>query len=79
MITCDDLSHPDNGRVTLKGGSAVNSIAEYTCNEGFQLDGDSLRFCRLNGTWTEYPPVCVEGNITTLYTIVQSYNLIIGI
>ncbi len=36
------------------------TVAMYTCNDGFKLDGNVNRTCD-TGNWTGTVPVCVEG------------------
>ena len=39
----------------------VGSIASYTCNPGFTLEGSASRKCRQNGKWKGSKPSCVQG------------------
>lgn len=57
-FTCPPLSDPMNGRVTAD--VSVNSVAIYTCDHGFQLQGPQRRMCRLNDNWTGSEPKCLE-------------------
>ena len=58
VVTCGKLPPPANGEVTWES-TDFNSIARYTCNEGFDLRGASERVCLANGFWSERPPLCV--------------------
>lgn len=59
VILCDELSDPENGRVTLSGRTP-NSVANYSCNEGFVLVGpSSRRVCEDTGLWTGAEPECI--------------------
>ena len=33
--------------------------AEYSCGDGFVLDGDSYRICLSTGIWSSEPPACI--------------------
>ena len=56
-MDCGDLLAPINGSVTLNG-TVEGSIANYTCNEGFSLDGPVVRMCGSNGMWSGSTPQC---------------------
>ena len=48
---------PMNGTVT-SNGTYVTSVAEFTCDFGFELIGDTQRICQDDGTWTNMVPRC---------------------
>ena len=48
---------PMNGTVTFNG-TYVTSVAEFTCDFGFELIGDTQRVCQLNGMWSNMVPEC---------------------
>ncbi|CAI8000476.1 Sushi, von Willebrand factor type A, EGF and pentraxin domain-containing protein 1, partial [Geodia barretti] len=56
------LSPPQNGRVSVIA-QTVDSIAIYSCNEGFSLEGEATRTCIDIGEglviWTGQEPTCV--------------------
>ena len=65
MNTCPDLADPANGVVTysLTSGSSntrpIGTVANFTCNAGYYLQGDGSRVCQNNGTWNELAtPIC---------------------
>ena len=58
-IVCDQLADPENGEVSQPDPAIVRSVAVYTCNHGFELDGASKRVCQADGTYSQQPPVCV--------------------
>lgn len=41
-----------NGRTTF------GAVAQYLCNPGHSLDGNSLRVCLENGSWNGTEPIC---------------------
>ena len=67
VIDCGDLDNPSNGQVALSGTS-VGSLAIYTCNRGFQINGNTIftRVC-LESTemWSGSNPTCGGKQITT--------------
>ena len=61
VVTCPDLTAPNNGSVIMTGNS-VGDTATYTCDPGFVLqDGAMMVTCQDDGTWDGPPPVCVPG------------------
>ncbi|XP_053405169.1 CUB and sushi domain-containing protein 1-like [Mercenaria mercenaria] len=54
---CGSLPNPKNGSV-FSTDTTFGHYAEYTCNTGFILLGNSNRKCQLDGTWTGTGPTC---------------------
>ena len=57
---CPTLSNPENGQVTVNTRT-VGNVATYTCNNGYNLTGASMRTCTQNGVigqWTPEEPTC---------------------
>ena len=57
-VTCPDQSNPDNGEVTYSDGLSVGSVASYTCNDGYALEGRANRTCLESGRWSDEIPIC---------------------
>ncbi|KAH3725860.1 hypothetical protein DPMN_051712 [Dreissena polymorpha] len=57
---CGPLSKPDNGDVVLNAGTKFEAVANYSCNEGFKLVGDTSRICQNTGTWSGVQPTCAK-------------------
>ena len=55
---CLGLPDPDNGRVDLSEGTMTGARANYSCNERFDLAGQSTRTCDPDGKWTGTAPKC---------------------
>jgi len=51
-----DLIFPSHGMVRFTK-TTYRSEAHYVCDEGYELRGDSVRVCRLDG-WTGKNPSC---------------------
>lgn len=65
---CNQLSAPHNGSVKLSSGIQCGSIADYTCNVGFELKGNGLRVCQVDETWNGTQPVCeCKFNFSAVY------------
>ncbi len=56
---CSDLPSIPNGVITYSDSSkTVNTVATYSCNDGYALSyGDTMRTCQEYG-WTGSPPTC---------------------
>ena len=69
MTVCGDLVDPENGQIDYIGDERapfnVDTIAMYSCDQGFELSGDyTMRRCvgdnsTRYGEWTGDPPTCV--------------------
>lgn len=57
-IDCGNLEPPLNGKINLSG-TTFESIAMYSCNNGFFLDGgDQTRVCQISGEWSGEASTC---------------------
>ncbi|XP_064386386.1 CUB and sushi domain-containing protein 3-like isoform X2 [Halichondria panicea] len=78
---CSDLPPLMNGVITYIDGLAdsrpINTIATFTCDNGYTLTGGSFRQCQNDGTWSgsaltcQLPPVYVSMG-TTNYAVMNS-------
>eukprot|EP00117_Sycon_ciliatum_P002421 scpid7190/ scgid3720/ Fibrillin-1 len=57
-IECPELRAPPNGQVALSDGLNINSIADYTCDVGFDTRDLTIRVCFSHGSWTGVEPKC---------------------
>ena len=55
---CGVLLPPVNGSVLLEN-ITIGSVANYSCDQGFELLGVSSRTCQGDSTWSDRPPTCV--------------------
>ena len=56
-IDCGPLSNPVNGKVAFTK-TTVSSVANYSCDSGFNLTGPSSRMCEVNAFWSGGAPIC---------------------
>ena len=49
---------PENGAVT--DNTEIGSQANYNCEPGYYLYGDSSRTCQNDGNWTGIEPRCCK-------------------
>ena len=59
IVDCGDPGIPDNGGVRYVD-TLEDSVANYTCDPGFRLDGDSQRVCQSNVMWSGAVPNCTR-------------------
>ena len=61
--TCQTLSAPADGSISYSmdqdenGKYLSGTVANFSCDEGFELFGESTRMCH-NLTWTNNQPSC---------------------
>ncbi|KAL7985352.1 hypothetical protein Chor_003922, partial [Crotalus horridus] len=59
--TCGHPGEPDGGRLLVRGDFDLGSTANYQCNEGRRLIGQSTRRCKVSNNkmaWTDQVPYC---------------------
>lgn len=54
---CSIPPSPEYGSVTVTD-TAQGSLVEYSCDEGYELEGQSVRQCVAGRRWSDAPPVC---------------------
>ena len=65
--TCIILTALSNGMIGYNMGTrTVNTVATYTCNRGYTLNGDTTRTCGSDGMWSGSPPVCQRKEYTAI-------------
>ena len=57
VITCPKLVSPENGQV-YTSSLKVAAEANYVCDYGHKLVGESPRRCKGNGQWSGTAPIC---------------------
>uniref|UniRef100_A0A2K6UJT2 E-selectin n=1 Tax=Saimiri boliviensis boliviensis TaxID=39432 RepID=A0A2K6UJT2_SAIBB len=69
-VTCRAIPEPQNGSVKCShspaGEFTFNSSCNFTCEEGFVLQGPAQVECTTQGTWTPQIPVCEAFQCTVL-------------
>ena len=88
-ITCEELSPPDNGEISVAPGpnslsTGLRSVATYSCEPGYGPVGQSTRTCEdtnggtvTTGTWSGTPPHCA-GTTTTKLTLTMHAGIIMS-
>ena len=57
VVVCPGLMNPDNGQVELSD-MVFGSIATYSCDTGYNLNGSVTRMCMADGQWSGENPAC---------------------
>ena len=72
VVNCSFVLEPNNGVVSYnpqgQNQTLVGATVNYTCNSGYTLNGNNMRICQANGTWSGSDPTCnseclVQGGI----------------
>ncbi|XP_019626709.1 PREDICTED: sushi, von Willebrand factor type A, EGF and pentraxin domain-containing protein 1-like [Branchiostoma belcheri] len=61
-VQCPLLTHPANGVVNPIGRNSYQDVVRFTCNTGFELNGEPSATCRADRTWSEPVPTCTDIN-----------------
>ena len=61
-INCPALANPNDGFVAVTG-NVPGATATYSCNVGFMLEGNLLRTCQDDGTWSGSEPFCIASEL----------------
>ncbi|CAH1794011.1 unnamed protein product, partial [Owenia fusiformis] len=78
IVDCGQPQGIKNGSLELPNGTTYNSVANYSCNDGFYLRGSKTVICETSGNWTSQGQVChpipttIETTTTTGDTISTS-------
>ena len=59
-VDCGILPRPQDGDVALDI-TTYGATAVYSCDPGFNVDGDATRSCLADGSWSGVEPRCVPG------------------
>lgn len=72
---CGFLESPQNGSISLETNGL---LAEFSCDEGFSLDGAAEAQCDLTtGEWSATPPSCSVGGGPNTVAIAVSVSLVL--
>ncbi len=78
MITalCNDLPSLANGMIIYNASEGPHrTVATYTCDEGFQLQGYEIRTCE-DGVWAEASPLqCAQEGVLRYVNIIAPSSL----
>ena len=63
-VNCSPLAEPDHGSVALSKATSYKSVAKYTCNTGYKLQGPTERRCEKDEQWSGNNPTCESESLT---------------
>ncbi len=66
VVDCGPINIPENGQVNTDeshSGTTYNSVAVYSCNEGYLLKGVAERTCLATGQWSPLTSSCVRKSV----------------
>ncbi|XP_072686631.1 E-selectin isoform X1 [Canis lupus baileyi] len=76
-VTCGAIGHPQNGSVSCShspaGEFSVRSSCNFTCNEGFLMQGPAQIECTAQGQWSQQVPVCKASQCKALSSPERGY------
>ena len=58
LLDCSSPTNPPNGYFKNITGYGVNSTADISCHEGYNLTGNGTIQCLENRTWSKQSAVC---------------------
>ncbi|XP_072396415.1 uncharacterized protein [Diabrotica undecimpunctata] len=65
-LQCEPPVEIANGVIDISNGTSYGSSIQYSCNNGFILEGQSILTCLANGQYDQSPPACEMPTTTTL-------------
>ncbi|KAG9335513.1 hypothetical protein JZ751_004539 [Albula glossodonta] len=65
-IRCHVLPLIDHGAYSCTEGVAVDSRCDYTCEKGYEIEGDRTRTCLDGGDWSGTEPTCTDNDPPTI-------------
>ena len=65
LVSCSELTNPDNGVINCSLGDDgvpfYEDTCSFTCNTGYELTGSDTRTCHINGSWSGSDAACQRG------------------
>ncbi|XP_078578155.1 matrilin-1-like [Branchiostoma floridae x Branchiostoma japonicum] len=58
VVHCPVLTAPANGTITPTNRRQYQDQVTFTCNSGYNLVGQTMLTCLVNGSWSASPPTC---------------------
>ena len=81
VTTCTDLTRPNNAMISYTSGGSIDNrpigtVATYSCDTGYTLNGDRVRTCQSDGTWSGSVQTCKsESLLQVTHTMTIYYPL----
>ncbi|ELT94722.1 hypothetical protein CAPTEDRAFT_112484, partial [Capitella teleta] len=58
-VKCNYPGRPTNGDIDGTSPAIFGTVATFSCDDGFSLNGNSEIICQANGKWSGSKPSCV--------------------
>lgn len=81
VVECPPLKNLTNGHVMFTSVGA-GAVATYSCNNDFDLTGNTVRICQANRQWSGYEPSCEiasSSGSTSMSCLYTSHTITAGI
>ena len=70
-VLCPVLLNPSNGKIhydmdAVDGLYPAYTVAHFSCNHGYRMNGPRSRTCQNSETWNMNTPTCVKSNDNSL-------------
>ena len=59
-IVCGQISFPNHGSVECSDGDNYNSVCQFECDEGYDLNGSESRTCLDDPKWSGSEAICTR-------------------
>jgi hypothetical protein len=63
-VDCGKFPTLLNGKIHSHG-TTYQSVVNFTCQDGYKLDGPSSALCLANGSWSDQLPKCIGNSMNT--------------
>ena len=60
VVDCSALPGIEGGTISYSGNTTYDSMATYSCDTGYDLQGGATRTCQADGHWDESEPSCIS-------------------
>ena len=78
VVKCTHLEDPEHGIVSLSDGENLESVATYSCSNGYILNGNSERECLPTEIWSGCTPTCTGVNYVGVHFIVEYFPSVVS-
>lgn len=75
VVDCGLLMDPVFGEVNITD-TIFGSVANYSCQRGYNINGTSMRLCEGNGQWTDQMPQCIRKTISSILELLLTVIII---
>ncbi|XP_066270976.1 P-selectin-like [Branchiostoma lanceolatum] len=62
-IRCPNLTAPVNGNLSPASASAYPDVVTFSCDQGYELVGNTNTTCQADGSWTANVPTCIDAKL----------------